>query len=67
MCIRDSSTILQDVKTRKDEAVKDYTQRFDGIVMDELRVAREEVETAAARADTFFVESMKKAKENIAY
>lgn len=61
------STILQDVKTRKDEAVKDYTQRFDGIVMDELRVAREEVETAAARADTFFVESMKKAKENIAY
>ena len=61
------SAILQDVKTRRDDAVREYTQQFDGILLDSMRVEPSDIEAAAAKADPFFVESMKKAKANIEY
>lgn len=61
------SAILQDVKVRRDEAVKAYTRQFDGIEMDDFRVSPCDIEAAAAKAEPFFVESMKKAKANIEY
>ena len=38
--------ILQEVRARGDEAVKDYTQRIDGIALDGLEVPRSEVVSA---------------------
>ena len=61
------SAILQDVKTRRDDAVREYTQQFDGILLDSMRVEPSDIDAAAAKADPFFVESMKKAKANIEY
>ena len=61
------SAILQDVKARRDEAVKAYTRQFDGIELDDFRVSPCDIEAAAAKAEPFFVESMKKAKANIEY
>lgn len=61
------SGILQDVKQRKDEALKEYTLRFDGIAMETFRVAQADIQQAAEKADAFFVESMKQAKENITF
>lgn len=59
--------ILEDVRKRKDEAVKAYTKQFDGIELDQFRVSEAEIEEASAKCDPFFCESMRKAKENIAY
>lgn len=61
------SEILEDVRKRKDAAVKDYTQQFDGISMDCFKVSEAEIEAAAALCDPKFMESMQKAKVNIEY
>lgn len=61
------STILSDVKKKKDEALRSYTKEFDHIELDTFRVSDEEVQEAANRADPYFVECMKKAKENIEF
>ena len=45
------SAILQDVKTRRDDAVREYTQQFDGILLDSMRVEPSDIEAAAAKAD----------------
>lgn len=59
--------ILEDVKKNKDEAVRRYTKEFDGIDVEDLRVTQEEIDACAAKADDFFVESMKQAKANIEF
>lgn len=59
--------ILQDVKKNKDEAVLRYTKEFDGIELTNLRVEDEEIDRYAALADPYFVECMKKAKQNIEF
>jgi len=50
-------TVLQDVKLNGDEAVKKYTQQFDGVVLNEIKVTSEEIASATA----FVSEELKKA------
>jgi histidinol dehydrogenase len=38
--------ILEDVKLRGDEAIRFYAQKFDNVVLDDILVSKEEVETA---------------------
>lgn len=57
--------ILEDVRLRADEAVKEYTKTFDGIELAELRVSEEEIEACASKCDPLFCEAMIKAKKNI--
>lgn len=59
--------ILEDVRKRKDEAVIAYTEKFDGIRLENYRVSEEEINQAAALCDPFFMESMQKAKKNIEF
>lgn len=59
--------ILEDVRKRKDEAVIAYTEKFDGIRLENYRVSEEEIDQAAALCDPFFMESMQKAKKNIEF
>ena len=62
-----ASRIIEDVRKRGDKACKEYTAKFDGIQIDDFRVSEEEIDEAIKKCDPFFMESMKKAKQNIEF
>ena len=57
--------IIDDVAARGDEAVKEYTARFDSPDMQYYRVPDEVIQDALTNADPDFVNSMLNAQENI--
>lgn len=59
--------IIEQVKTRKDDVVKEYTKKFDKWDTDSLslQVTREEIDEAYTKIDAPFIEVMKKSAENI--
>ena len=59
--------ILQEVKTKGDEAVFFYTEKFDkaNITTDTLYVTEEEIEEAYTQVDDKLIETMKKSIKNI--
>ena len=58
--------ILENVKKTGDSAVIEYTERFDGVRVENLRADEKEIEAAYKAADPFFIESLEKAAANIA-
>ncbi|KAF0091215.1 MAG: histidinol dehydrogenase [Fusobacteria bacterium] len=61
------STILDDIKLNGYEAVRKYTEKFDGINLDEsqFRVSEEEIEEAMSYVDADFIEAITLAIENV--
>ena len=59
------AAILADVKKRGDEAVLDYTRRFDRCEISSLAVTAEEMEEAFAAVEPEFLEILHKAAANI--
>ena len=59
------SKIIQDVAQRGDDAVLEYTARFDGVQLEALEVPREELEAAAATLDPALRKAMDTAAANI--
>ena len=59
------SDIIENVRTRGDEAVREYTIKFDGKAPDSFEVPREELETVCDRCDPAFVETLRRAAANI--
>jgi len=59
------SAILADVKERKDEALREYTLKFDGAEIDSIEVPREDIENAAKTMDKAFMDVLRKAADNI--
>lgn len=59
--------ILDDVKAKGDEALFDYTERFDGckLTADNIRVTEEEIQKAYEKVDPALVEVIRKALVNI--
>jgi len=57
--------IVEDVRERGDEAVLEYTERFDGVRPDPIRVPREEIEAARADLSPELEESFRVAIENV--
>jgi len=57
--------ILADVRARGDEAVRDLTERFDGVRPDELRVPAAELEAALADLPPLLREALEAARTNI--
>ena len=57
--------ILENVRRDGDRAVRMYADKFDGGAPETLELPREQVEALAEKADPLFVESLKKAAENI--
>ena len=57
--------ILENVRRDGDRAVRMYADKFDGGAPETLELPREQVEALAKKADPLFVESLKKAAENI--
>ena len=60
--------ILDNIRARGNEAVLEYTARFDGaeLTPDTLQVSPEEIEAAYGRVDEEFVRAIRKARDNIA-
>ena len=59
------AAILADVKKRGDEAVLEYTRRFDRCDISSLAVTAEEIDEAFAQVEPEFLEVLEKAAENI--
>ncbi|MCP8968650.1 histidinol dehydrogenase [Ectobacillus ponti] len=57
--------IVADVKARGDEAVREYTKRFDGVELESFRVGAEAVAQAVASVEADFLEALEAAKRNI--
>ena len=59
------SEILADVRARGEEAVRDYTRRFDGAAPAQFEIPRAQWEAAAAGSDPAFLAALERAAENI--
>ncbi len=59
--------IIEDVRSRRDAALFEYTQKFDHCEMtaDKIRVTQEEIQEAYAKLDPNFIEVMKHSAANI--
>jgi histidinol dehydrogenase len=65
--VSEVSAIVRDVRTRGDAALIDYTARFDGVQMQssELPVQEDTLQSSARRVDSFVLESLREAIENV--
>ena len=59
------SGIIEDVKTRGDEALYEYCLKFDHAELESLQVSKEEIRAALEETDARFIEILKKAAVNI--
>ena len=57
--------IIEKVKAEGDEALKFYSEKFDGVKLDSLEVSKQEFDEAFSLVDNEFIEVIKKASENI--
>lgn len=60
-------SIVDDVRTRRDEAVFEYTRKFDHAIIDAatIRVTREEIQEAMEQVEDGLLDVMKKSMDNI--
>ena len=59
------SAILRDVRENGDAALRKYTEQFDGVKVEDLRISDEELQAAADAVSPSFKEAMEKAAANI--
>jgi len=57
--------IISDVRNRGDEALREYTRRFEGCLLDSFEVTGSEIDSALIKADPDFIEVMRHAAANI--
>ncbi len=57
--------IIETVRTGGDQAVKEYSMKFDGWTPDALELGREEMERLCAQCDPAFLAALKRAAANI--
>ncbi|MCP1145834.1 histidinol dehydrogenase [Lysinibacillus endophyticus] len=59
--------VLQDVRENGDEALRKYSEMWDGIKLDDFRVSQEEIEEAVANFDEQLKQDLEEAAANIRY
>lgn len=57
--------ILADVRARRDAALLEYAEKFDGAKLESVELSQEEWDAAVARVDAAFLETLRQAAENI--
>ena len=57
--------IIEDVRERGDAALRDYTERFDGVRVDQFRVPFEAIAEAVTRVDDRTVKALRQAADQI--
>jgi histidinol dehydrogenase len=60
------SPILQDVKQHGDQAIRRLAEKFDGVILDELKVSASEIDEAALMVSDDLKTAIALAKNNIA-
>jgi histidinol dehydrogenase len=63
--IADVQAILADVEARGDDALREYTARFDGVPVEELRVPPEQVKAALDEIPDVLRAALEVARDNI--
>lgn len=61
----DVQLILGKVKAEGDKALLEFTEKFDGVILDDLEVSEEELEEALSKVDDEFKSILEEAKKNI--
>ena len=59
------SDILDNVKNNKDESIRQYTEKFDGVTIENLKVSKEEIDEAYESLDESLLVALKQAASNI--
>jgi histidinol dehydrogenase len=59
------SAIIADVRARGDEALIDYTSRFDGVELHELRIDEQTLNRSADKVDPRVLDALREAIENV--
>ncbi len=59
------SDIVHNVKKNGDESLNFYTEKFDGVKLDELKVSRDEIAKGHQNVERNVLDSLKKAADNI--
>ena len=59
------SDIIKNVRENGDKALKEYSAKFDGAVIENLRVTQEEIDAAYENEDKALIETLEMAKANI--
>ncbi|MDY4192465.1 MAG: histidinol dehydrogenase [Oscillospiraceae bacterium] len=60
------SGIIRNVREKGDEALAEYTKKFDGVCPEPMEVSRDQINDALTEADPDFVDALLSAQENIA-
>ncbi|MBC1415661.1 histidinol dehydrogenase [Listeria innocua] len=63
--VSEVKAIIEKVKNTGDQALIDYTAKFDGVNLNELRVPNSDIQIAPNKVDPAFLEALKEAKANI--
>lgn len=59
------SDIIKEVRAEGDTALIDYTEKFDGIKLDSIKVSQQEIDEAVKSVDKSFIQILERAKANI--
>ena len=59
------SEIIENVKQNGDDALRTYSEKFDGVLLSEIEVTEEEIKNAFELVENEFLEIIKEAKDNI--
>ena len=62
---KDVANIIADVRENGDKALRDYTARFDGVVIDTLKVSDSEIDEAIHSVEKDFLSILERAADNI--
>lgn len=60
-----ATSIIEDVRERGDEALRDYTERFDGVRIEDFRVSQQAIDEGASRVDPKTAAALSKAASQI--
>ncbi|MDO4290504.1 MAG: histidinol dehydrogenase [Eggerthellaceae bacterium] len=60
-----AASIIEEVRTRGDKALRDFTEKFDGVRVESFRVPKEAIDAAEAQVDPATVDALKHAARQI--
>ncbi|MEE1133544.1 MAG: histidinol dehydrogenase, partial [Methanobrevibacter sp.] len=59
------SDILENVRVNGDGAIREYTEKFDGVLIEDLKVSKDEIKEAYDTLDDDLLVALKNAADNI--
>ena len=60
-----ATDIIEDVRQRGDECLRELTEKFDGVALEEFRVPQGEIDAAVAKCDVALADALEQAADQI--